>query len=179
MDYADLHVRFPAKNLGELGFARAGILGENLVEVKLEKPRDANMQKQTGKLLVFSSPNPSLLSQFLKRADFVFLSIFEPDMELLRACITNKKVLEIPVSPLLKARGMERAKLLAKMRIFLRILNKMGAEYVITSRAENEYSIKSPEELIAIGELLGLTHGQAVRAVSVTPLAMLAEAGKC
>jgi RNase P/RNase MRP subunit p30 len=58
---------------------------------------------------------------------------------------------------------------MSKISIFLKLCNKYGADFVLTSGASSKLLMKSPSELIAIGEALGLSHDQAVKSVSVVP----------
>ena len=85
---------------------------------------------------------------------------------LVMAAVDKNRVFEIPLKPLLHARHAQRAKLVSQLRFFLRKCVKQRARFIITSRAESEYDLKSPREAIALAQLLGLTKEQAQHALS-------------
>lgn len=80
-------------------------------------------------------------------------------------------VFEIPISAILRSR--ERSKLFFQLRIFLKNCTRRKAPFIFTSRAANEFELKSPREIIAIGQTLGLTYEQTVAAISAVPQGLL------
>ena len=117
------------------------------------------------------SENPDLLVEACKRGTATLVMPLDArdywrNNALLQAAIDKNRVFEIPLRPLLHAHFVQRAKLLNQTRFFLKRCVKRGVAFVITSRAENEYDLKSPREAIAIAQLLGLNFQQAQYALS-------------
>ncbi len=75
-------------------------------------------------------------------------------------------VFEIPVSFLLKAK--DKARLMFQLRLFLPKCIKHGVKFFFSSRARNEFDLKSPREIIALGQVLGLTYQQAAASISLS-----------
>jgi len=174
-DYYDLGVRFwedglekYANSLGFKGvcsFSKEG----NGVEIKAHNLNDFRFSAH-GKIILFSSENAELLKVASKReASMLLFERFLPDVGLVRVAAENKKPFEIPVSILLERTGANRAFMMSKIGFFLKICNKYGADFILTSGAKNKLSMKSPAELAAIGEALGLSHDQAVKSISMIP----------
>jgi len=67
----------------------------------------------------------------------------------------------IDIGQMISSSGMRRAVLIAKLRNFLKLANKQGAFYAFASFAKKENEIRSAQELIHIGMLLGINEGQA------------------
>jgi RNase P/RNase MRP subunit p30 len=174
-EYYDLGVRFWEDGLekyaNSLGFKNICSFssGGNGLEIKTHKLDDLKFSAH-GKIILLSSDNPDILKNACKRgADILLFGKFLPDVGLIRAAAENKKPFEIPVSFLLERKGADRAFMMSKMSFFLKICNKYGADFVLTSGARNRFSMKSPAELVAIGEVLGLSHDQAVKSISIIP----------
>ncbi|NYZ76925.1 hypothetical protein H0O02_01260 [Candidatus Micrarchaeota archaeon] len=66
----------------------------------------------------------------------------------------------IDLSRIIKAKGLQRSIEISRVRTFLGICNRFGAFYALASFAEKEEEMRTPEELISIGCLLGLNRGQ-------------------
>jgi len=66
----------------------------------------------------------------------------------------------IDLSRVIKTKGLQRAIAISRIRTFLELCNRFGAFYALASFAEKESDIRTPEELISIGCLLGLNRGQ-------------------
>lgn len=94
---------------------------------------------------------------------------FVPDVGLVRAAAESKKPFDIPLSLILERRGAERAFLMSRISIFLKLCNKHDADVVLTSGASSRFFMKSPGELTSLGEALGLSHDQAVKSISMIP----------
>ncbi|MFH1779675.1 MAG: RNase P subunit p30 family protein [Candidatus Micrarchaeota archaeon] len=91
---------------------------------------------------------------------------FFSSTELIRAVADNGKVFEIPLLSLLRSSFVARARLVRELQFFLRNCLKYNAEFVFSSRAENEFDLKTERELIAILQELGLTRAQAAFALN-------------
>jgi RNase P/RNase MRP subunit p30 len=92
---------------------------------------------------------------------------------IIRAVARHGRVFEVPIRPVLVSSGVERAGLMRKITRFLRLCNKYGADYVLTSRAKDVYEVKHPQELISIGLALGLSHDQSLRAITEVPKGLM------
>ncbi|MFH1470121.1 MAG: RNase P subunit p30 family protein [Candidatus Micrarchaeota archaeon] len=165
MDYFDLHTRFTLQAPGEQGFSKILVWGKDLEEFK--------DNWDSGKPTLLDSSDPSYLKPRIKRCSIVYDPSFQLDLGVIRAAAKHEKPFEIPIARLLLNSGIERAMLMKRMRRFLKICNKLGAGYILTSRATNVYEMKRPPELIAIGGILGLTYDQALRAITETPKTVL------
>lgn len=80
--------------------------------------------------------------------------------------IAEKKTLVVLVAfdSLLATHGMARARLLSKLRNFLKLCARFGVLYAIGFGADakaGKYVVREPQETEAIGQLLGLNRGQA------------------
>lgn len=67
----------------------------------------------------------------------------------------------IDLSRIIKSYGIRRAILMSKLRTFLSLCNRYGAFYALASFSEEEKSIRSPGEIMAIASLLEVNKGQA------------------
>jgi len=173
-EFYDVGVRFWEENLesyaNKLGFK--GICcfsqGGNGVEIVGKTPSDLKFKK-TG-VILFSSDKPELLRKACRKdVDLLFFPKFIPDVALIRAAAESKKPFEIPVSLLLKRKGVERGLLISRIGFFIKVCEKLSADFVITSGASSKLLMKSPAELVAIGEMLGLSHDKAVSSISIIP----------
>ncbi len=161
MDYFDLHVRFNFENYKESGFSRVGIWGKDL-----EGFED---NRRSERLALLESADSSYIKPRIKRCSLIHNPNYELDLGVIRAAAKHEKAFEVPVRPLLASSGIERASIIKRTRRFLTICNKLGTDYILTSRASNIYETKRPAELIAIGCALGLTYDQSLRAITEVP----------
>lgn len=172
MEFFDAFVQFsPSQELmGKLGFS--GFL--SLSRIRAE--RQGDLQKATPQTLI-ESQNVEVLRAACKmgRTRFLLMGSFQPDVGLLRDAAEHEKAFIIPISLLLESHGIQRAILMGRMRFFLKLCVKFRAPYILSSGARDEYGLKSPQELIAIGEALGLSHDQAEWAIAEAPRAFIAE----
>jgi RNase P/RNase MRP subunit p30 len=174
-EYYDLDLRFweaglesYANSLGFRGICSFSPEGNGL-EIKARRAEDIRLGNE-GKIILVSSDDPETLKKACKKnIDMLLFTRFVPDVGLVRAAAESKKPFDIPLSLILERRGAERAFLMSKMSIFLKLCNKYGADAVLTSGASGKFSMKSPGELISIGEALGLSHDQAVKSISMIP----------
>ncbi|MEW5955497.1 MAG: RNase P subunit p30 family protein [Candidatus Micrarchaeota archaeon] len=177
MNYYDLNPANPAlrEKQAKLGYSPAPAC-RNIV---LRSGKDIPTQREFNAV---SSANSALLVEACKRGTATLvMPLDSPEYwkndALLMAAVDKNRVFEIPLRPLLHARHAQRAKLIGQPRFFLRRCVKQRAHFVITSRAESEYDLKSPREAIALGQLLGLTKQQAQHALSKECERLLAEGG--
>jgi RNase P/RNase MRP subunit p30 len=174
-EYYDLDVRFweaglesYANSLGFRNICSFSPQGSG-IEVRPKRAEDI-LFKKDGKIILVSSDNPEILKRACKRdVDMLLFPRFIADVALVRVAAENEKPFEIPLSLLLGRRGAERAFLISKMSVFIRLCNKLGADFILTSGASSRLSMKSPSEVIAVGEALGLSHDQAVKSISMVP----------
>ncbi len=153
MAFYDLDVRFPVKReaMAGLGFS--------------------DFRMFSGSHALAESQSVDALRQAAKgrKAKLLLMSSFQADVGLLRDAKQEGKAFVFPISMLLRANGIERGKLMSRMAYLLKLCVQLGAHYVLASGARNEYELKSPEELVVIGEALGLSRDQALWAISETP----------
>jgi RNase P/RNase MRP subunit p30 len=173
-DYYDLGVRFWEADLesyaSSLGFRKICSLSPDGNGVEIKESLDDLKPRGDGKIILFSSTNPELLKKACKKnIGMLLFSAFLPDVGLVRTAAENKKPFEVPISLLLERSGVYRAFMMSKISFFLKICNKYKADFILTSGATSRLSMKSPRELIAIGEMLGLYHDQAVKSISIVP----------
>jgi len=171
--FIDLDVRFKANSskVSELGFSDF----RSPFAFEMVKPGDARKIPNDANLTVASSLSIELLREAAKsrRVSILYNRGFITDVGLIRDAAAQKKPFEIPIAPLLECGGIQRAILMSKMRFFIKICTKLRAPLAIVSQAKDDLQLKSPEEMIAIGEALGLSHDQAEWAITEVPAAVL------
>ena len=86
---------------------------------------------------------------------------FHKDDQILHDCESKRLTLEIPISSILNASFVNRAKLINNMRIFLKKVMKRGTPFVFTLNGTDKFDEKNERELTAIICMLGLTPQQA------------------
>lgn len=180
--YFDLDVRFWYEELRDyyvnMGFEKICCFTHQYevsgIEIKASRPEDLKFDGK-GKIVLLSSEKSDLLLAAAKRkeVDMLFSPAFLPDVPLIKVAQEHEKAFEVPLSIIIQSSGVKRAFLLSRIRFFLKLCNKYKADVVITSRANTKYQARTPKEMIAIGELLGLTHDQAAKALSAIPLSIL------
>ena len=170
-------MKFEFENYRKLGFAGVGISGKNINEISANSYPEARAgDKGKNKLPVLTSNNADVLKTAARSREFRVLHQpnFTPDVGLMRLMAQNKKIFEIPANALILSNGLERAIIISKMRTFIKFCLKFRVDFALSSRATNEFEVKTPGELVAIGEALGLSRDQAIRAVSVVPESVIA-----
>ena len=108
---------------------------------------------------VVQGPSDLVISACKQNRPFQFINPlldreFYKNASLLAAAREKGKVFEIPILFLLRDR--DRSRLMFQLRIFLKNCLKRKVPFVFTSRAASEFELKSPREIIAIGQCLGL-----------------------
>lgn len=131
-------------------------------------------------LTVVESENAEFLKRALKsKKRFLINSClakdFHRDNVLVRAAMEAKVAFEVPLHDFVNSSFVQRAKIITQLRSFLRMCVKFKVCYIFTSRAETKWELKSPREVIAIAELLGLTYEQAAYAISESPSKIIEE----
>jgi len=168
MEFTDIFVRFDAgaERMRALGFSNSA--SPRIFDV--ERAEQLRGVQGEGLLLV-SSTNVELLRQALKgrRAPLLLMKSFQSDVGLLRDAKEHGRAFVFPVSMLLERNGIERGKLMVRMSYFLGLCVRLGVPYILASGARNAYELKSPEEMAAVGQALGLSRDQALWAISEAP----------
>ncbi|MBI4399607.1 hypothetical protein HY570_02560 [Candidatus Micrarchaeota archaeon] len=172
MRFFDLHVKFEFKDFQTFGFHNIGVNNSTIIEVVVNNSNQLS-KKIANKINIVNSTSVELLKKGIKKFDLVYFPGFYLDSTLIRAVAENKKAFEIPISDILNVSGIKRAYIMGRIRQFLRLCNRSHASYVLTSRAKDTLEVKAPSEMIAIGEILGLTKDQAIRAITETPESIL------
>ena len=174
-DYYDLGVRFWEGGLDKyansLGFKSICSFSKegNGVEIAARKLDDFRFSTNEKKILV-SSDDPEILKKACRsEVSMLLFGRFLPDTGLVRAAAENKKPFEIPLSFILEKKGADRAFVMSKIGFFMKLCNKYRADFILTSGAKDKLSMKSPADIIAIGEVLGLSHDQVVKSISIIP----------
>ena len=173
MEYFDADVRFPvsSEEMRRLGFAGFASLHELEVGGRETFPPE--------RIVLAASSDAEKLGRAAKnpKVKALLLRTFAADVASVRAAAENRKYFEIPVAPLLETQGVQRAMLMSKMRIFIRLCLKHRAPFFIASQARNALMLRTPQEMIAIGMALGLERDQAAWAVGEAPKALLGKGG--
>lgn len=81
--------------------------------------------------------------------------------------------LEIDFSRILNSYGMLRSQMMGRMRQNVMLARKYEVPIVITSNAEDRWSLRAPRELISMGLSLGMTGETAKKAVEENPLKII------
>ena len=143
----------------------------------VEAERQEQLRQIQGEGALVSSTNVEILRQACKsrKAAALLNRAFHPDIGLLRDAKEHGKPFVFPISMILERNGSERGKLMARMRFFLKLCVQIGAPYLLIPGARNEYEEKSEEELVSIGECLGLSRDQALWSINETPKLILGD----
>ncbi|MBI5177244.1 hypothetical protein HY995_04120 [Candidatus Micrarchaeota archaeon] len=179
MEFCDLNLANPAleKRALELGFSRARPAAVFAVN---SRPALRALRNSNSGTVAVEGSSGDLLKDCIRECRDKILLInphsvprYFLDDGLVRsvasAAPSQRVAFEIQLRPLLLSSFAQRAKIISQTSEFLRRCLKLGAPFVLTSRASSEWELKSPREVIAIGTLFGLNHGQAGMAVGRTP----------
>ena len=79
----------------------------------------------------------------------------------------------ISLKSILEAKKSQKPRLLANLASLVGICKKMKNDIIIVSSAKDVYGMRAPEDLAALGFILGLTKAQSLWAVSENPKALL------
>ncbi len=81
----------------------------------------------------------------------------------------NDTPIVFSLSRFMKARGIERARLIERARMMVKMAVRKHVRVVITSGAVHPFDLRTPIQLVSFGEMLGLNHAQSERAISSSP----------
>ena len=101
-----------------------------------------------------------------KKDKIIYLKTYEPDMGLIQKAKEKNSVLLVNLSDVINAEGANRSSLINKLHLFLKLCIKYKVPFVFSFLASNEMEMRTLNEGIAIGVLLGLTRQQAKNAFS-------------
>ncbi len=148
MKFYDLNVSKPllAEREAGLGFARV----LSLPVIEGDERKVVGECKRKGFALV----NPFGVKKFYE------------NKLLAKSVVEGNKCFEIPISVFLRVEGVERARLMNRVRLFLKFCIRKKACFVFTSGAMDVGELKTPREWIALGVVLGLDYRQAEYAFS-------------
>jgi len=88
---------------------------------------------------------------------------------LAKAAADNGVAVDFNMDALIMQRGGSRIKVLAAMRQNLMLARKYSVPMVITSNARSHYDLRSPREMMALAMFFGITHDEALHALSLVP----------
>lgn len=104
------------------------------------------------------------------KSSLVMLNDYAFDEGAIKVIAEKKKLcFLIDLSKIIKSYGVRRAIMISKLRTFLSLCNRYGAFYTFASFSDDEKSIRSPGEIMAISSLLGVNKGQAKFALKMIP----------
>lgn len=158
----------------ELGFSQV----KSAKIITLRGSKDLNFINSK-ELITIDCTDPELFRNCIKQkkpilCNPLFTKDFYKDEGLIREAIERETTFEIPINEFLKTNFVYRAKLINNTRNFIGKCLRLGAAFVFTSRATNEFELKSPQEIIAIATtLFGITEEQAKYAISTRPFKVL------
>jgi hypothetical protein len=93
-------------------------------------------------------------------------------LELIRGFGGKEAVFLLDLSDILGSRAGKRASVIKRMRNFASLCRKYKVPFAMASFAENEDGMRSADELLHIGFLIGLSRGEGRKALSATGLAL-------
>lgn len=89
-------------------------------------------------------------------------------LELIRGFEGKESIFLLDLSDILKSFGGKRASVIKRMRNFARTCIKYDVPFAMASFAENEEEMRTADELVHIGFLIGLNRGEGREAISKT-----------
>ncbi|VVB56539.1 Uncharacterised protein [uncultured archaeon] len=121
---------------------------------------------------VFSSvPDVERARVMMKRAKFIHMPIWQPDVGLARLFKEHGAVMVIGLADLLLLPPLEMGKRLSRTAHMAQMVRHFGGSVRLASMARNENELRNPLELACVGERLGLPPGVVMKALSESPLA--------
>jgi len=84
--------------------------------------------------------------------------------------------LEVNVGNLISTYGGRRTQLINKILKSITLAKKAGAPISLSSGAGNPWGVRAPKDLMSVGESLGLTRGEAKKAVGANPCSLVERA---
>ena len=92
---------------------------------------------------------------------------------LVRFAAKNGIAIEFNLNAIIQTRRGERARVLSKMRMNLKLVRKYKAPAILTSNARSIYDLRAPREMIALASLFGMGREEAATALSDSPQGIL------
>lgn len=81
--------------------------------------------------------------------------------------------IEFNLSQILNSYGMTRAQVIGRMRQNIVLARKYGVSMILTSGASECWGLRSPQDMIAVAEILGMNQAEAKASVSDNPLKLI------
>ncbi len=81
--------------------------------------------------------------------------------------------IEFNFTEILNSYGMLRSQITARMRQNIILARKYDTPMIIASGAQNKWDLRAPRDLLSVGRILGMTQGEAKKAVSENPAKIL------
>ena len=85
------------------------------------------------------------------------------------------KIVEIPLSPIIERRGMDRVRYLRDARNVVRIALRRKVNVALTLRPDDVMKVRSPKELISLASLIDLSEDDAKKSITENPMNVLKE----
>ncbi|MHA1860069.1 MAG: RNase P subunit p30 family protein, partial [Candidatus Asgardarchaeia archaeon] len=85
------------------------------------------------------------------------------------------KIVEIPLSPIIERRGMDRVRYLRDARNVVRIALRREVNIALTLRPDEVMKVRSPKELISLASLIDLSEDDAKKSITENPMNVLKE----
>jgi len=140
-------LKFECGNPSEYGFSKTYFLSSVSDKVKFVDSEEAALKIRNKGVLVKVENYPL-------------------GLELIRGFERKESVFLLDLSEIINSSGGKRASIIKRMRNFARMCIKYKVKFAMASFAENEEEMRSAEELVHIGFLLGLTRGAGRKALT-------------
>ena len=150
--YKDI-VEFEFKNFEKYDYSNVLRIGHNIFEY--DKP-----VRNPERPAILKSEDAELLRRNVKRFDILFIPTFEANVALITTVARKGKIFEIPVREIILSKGVERAKLIYRVRRFIDFCRSYKARFIFTTRARSLYEVRTPREIGRISMIFGLTERQ-------------------
>jgi ribonuclease P/MRP protein subunit RPP1 len=92
---------------------------------------------------------------------------------LTKAAADNGVAIDFNIGALTMYTGGFRTRILAAMRLNVRLARKYDASMILTSGARSHYDLRGPREMMALGMIMGMTQDEALHALSIVPQAII------
>jgi RNase P/RNase MRP subunit p30 len=112
--------------------------------------------RNANKGFFFSTNSVDAARAACARSRYIHLATYEADIGLVRACAQNGASMVIALSDLASLPPYEKSKLIGRMRRLARLCAHFNACIRVVTLAKNEYGLRSPDELVLLGQFFGL-----------------------
>ncbi|MHA1506847.1 MAG: RNase P subunit p30 family protein [Candidatus Asgardarchaeia archaeon] len=85
------------------------------------------------------------------------------------------KIVEVPLSPIIERRGMDRVRYLRDARKVLKIALRRNVNIGLTLRPDDAMKVRSPKEIMSLASILDLSEDDARKAITENPINLLTE----